>query len=159
MKSEKRKSRLAELLGIDGPPPPPTKEELIARGTISREAEAVLAYASGEIKFVQRECKQCGFVFAVNRTSIAYCSDTCRQHAMLSDWKIVWDPNSRSPEERWSAQAGGAEPLIVPPSALPLIQAAMEEKQKIIQETLQGQQIEELSELLDLIPDVSFLPE
>lgn len=143
MKSNKRKERLAALLGLEIKKPP-TKEEIEAAGTISREADAVILFALDPKKFVQRECDNCGLVFAVSRTSIAVCSDTCRKHYLWNKYKIEWDPNARTLEDRWSASTGGPEPLIVPPLVLPMILDALD-NQPVPQQPEQS-----LDELLDL---------
>ena len=125
MKAETKKARLAALLGIDLPKPK-TKAEIQAAGTVSREAEAVILFGMHPKQFIQKECAQCGLVFAVNRTSIAVCSDECRKHYLWFKYKIVWDPNARSVEERWQPQTGGPEPLVVPPAVLPTLVAAVQ---------------------------------
>lgn len=119
MKADKRKARLAALLGLEQPKVL-TKEELKAKDDVSREMEAVLAYADNPKGFIERECGRCGHKFAVNRANIAYCSDDCRTKSLL-DRGILVDLNARTPQERWSAATGGREPLVVPPSALDIL--------------------------------------
>lgn len=113
MKDDKRRARLAALFGMA----PPTQEELNEAVDKSREAEAALAYYNEPSRFKEVTCKQCGLRFAVNRGSVAYCSDSCRRK-MLADIGIEWDPN-KTPEERWKP---GVEPFIVTPQALQAIQ-------------------------------------
>jgi hypothetical protein len=129
VKRETKQRKLAELLGIEFPEPP-TKQELEDKATASREAEAVLLYGASPKAFIQRECKNCGFVFAVDRSSIAYCSDDCRAHAILRDWKIVWNPKARTLADRWGSQTGGPEPLVIPPLVLTMLQQEQERRQQ-----------------------------
>lgn len=110
MGPDKKRERMAALFGIDIPTP----EQLKRKDDRSREAEAVLAYyAVKPGTFIERTCKHCSKMFAVNRGSVAYCSDECRTSA-LAAIGIVWDP-TKSIEERWSP---GAEPLTVTPRVL-----------------------------------------
>lgn len=158
MKDDARKRKLAALFGMDVPKPP-TKQQIIDKDSISREAEAALAYADDPKRMIQRECKQCGLVFAVNRSCIAYCSDVCRQHA-LSAMGIDWNPKSRTPEDRWSAQTGGREPLTVPPKVLELLKATIQQELTMNQEEpLPLQQEKPLDEDLhyEFDPDVAAL--
>ncbi len=121
MKSETRKAKLAKLLDI--PMPDISKPEQENR---SREAEAVLAYASGMGGFIRRQCKECNRMFAHTRASIAYCSDTCRA-AGLERIGIKW--NWLKPaNERW----GKFEPLVVPPEALAILDELDSNKVQVI---------------------------
>ena len=115
-KQLRARKKLAELMGIEF-----KEEEHLAAVTetaarkkenTSREAEAVLFYVSDRRKFLQKECRNCGGVFAVNRQNVNYCSDGCRKRA-LAKIGIVWD-FSKNPEERWDFK----EPLVVPPQVL-----------------------------------------
>lgn len=115
-----RARRLAELLGLE-PPKIETPQQIQAKDDKSREAEAVLAYANDHLGFIERFCKRCGKVFAVNRKCIGYCGDDCRAD-QLRDMGIDWDPTGHSPTDRWSMQTAGREPLTVPPTALVLVQ-------------------------------------
>lgn len=133
---------MAELLGLEIKQPP-TKEELLEAANTSREAEGVIAFGNRSQRFIQRECVQCGGVFAVNRSNIACCSDTCRQHHLLHKFGLEWDPSARSLEDRWSVQTGGPEPLVVPPSILPLIEQGMTEQTPVLPE-------QSIDSLLDL---------
>lgn len=111
MKDDKRKERLAALLGLELPAEP-TPEEIEAKNLVSREAEAVLAYVENPSGFRERECNNCGRVFAVNLGHVAFCSDHCRQVALESKG-IRWDPTKKA-EARW----GGTVPLVVPAEAI-----------------------------------------
>lgn len=149
MKAETKRARIAALLGLEVPKPP-TKEEIEAAGTISREAEAVALFLDNPKRFIQRECKNCGGVFAVNRGSISLCTDTCRQHWLETQFGLIWDPKARSLEERWSAQTGGPEPLIVPPTVLPLAQESLDRKESQTVPMEEALSESELDSLLDL---------
>lgn len=121
MKEQKKAERLAALFGIEAPKVP-TGNELRESESVSREAEAVIAYFEAPAKFTERMCRICERIFAVNRGSIAFCSDTCRGVHIREVMGIVdWDPKQRTPEDRWSSQTGGPEPLLVPPPALELV--------------------------------------
>ena len=114
------RKKLAELLGV----PFVEEEHKVAvvetvqrkKENASREAEAALLYVADRRKFLQKECLNCGGVFAVNRQNVAYCSDTCRKHA-LERKGIIWDV-TKNPEERWDFK----EPLVVPPQVLEHLQ-------------------------------------
>ena len=146
MRADTKKAKLAALLGIEIKKPPTAKE--LEQGTISREAEGVIAFGNRTQRFTQRECIQCGGIFAVNRSNISCCSDICRKHHLEFKFGIVWDPNARTLEERWSAQTGGPEPLIVPARVLPLIEIALENHIR----TEQQQTLQSLDELLSWEP-------
>ncbi len=111
MKDDVRKARLAKLLGMELPVEPTPQERQLA-GTISREAEAVLLYTENRNAFQVKNCKVCDEKFAVNRSSIGYCSDICRGDA-LGAMGIAWDPNARTLADRWSVRTGGPEPLVI----------------------------------------------
>lgn len=118
MKAEKKAERLAALFGLEAPKPP-TDTEVRNATTASREAEATILYFEDRTKFIERMCRICERVFAVNRSNIAFCSDDCRAVHIREVVGIDdWNPTGRSPEERWSYQTGGREPLIVPPAVL-----------------------------------------
>lgn len=119
MKADKRAERLAKLLGLDVPVKP-TAEQLRQKDNVSREMEAVLAYADNPKGFLLRQCKRCDRSFGVNRANIAFCSDDCRVRS-LHDRGLLVNLDARTPEERWASATGGREPLIVPPSALELL--------------------------------------
>lgn len=119
MSDEIRRKRLAELLGIEAPVEP-TREQKMEAANRSREAEATLLYMENRAGFVKRACIQCKRMFAVNRVSIGYCGDKCRQIALM-DRGLVWDPFAEDPKERWSTGRGGQEPLTVPPDVLELL--------------------------------------
>lgn len=122
MKDEKKKERLAALLGLALPEQP--KEPTVDDQLASREADATLIYFETPENFRELECKRCGHMFAVNMASVAYCSDHCRQ-ATLADIGIEWDM-AKSPNERW----GRHIPLVVPPAALTLIEEIKQEGQE-----------------------------
>ena len=119
IKAEKKAERLAALFGLEAPKPP-TAEELRRSGDMAREAEAVILFTEDRAKFIQRPCRVCLRVFAVNRSHISCCSDDCRG-VRIAELGLEWDPKGRSPEERWSTQTGGPEPLVVPPTVLELL--------------------------------------
>lgn len=120
MKDAKKRERLAAMLGIEVPKPP-SPAEARRRANSSREAEAVILYAEQPSKFLEKECRICHRHFAVNRSHIAFCSDDCRSIHINDVLGLEWSPTGRTPEDRWSAQTGGPEPLIVPPVVLPLL--------------------------------------
>lgn len=124
MKESIKQARLAALLGLEAPKEP-TRTEREHAIQVSREAEAVIMYATTPQGFKERDCKTCGHRFAVNRASIAFCSDLCRREH-LGSLGIDWDPN-RTPEDRWNFRTGGLEPLVVPPAALTLVQELLNE--------------------------------
>lgn len=127
MKAEAKAKRIAEMFGIEAPKKE-TPAEARRKAGISREAEAVVLYADNPSKFLQRECRICKGTFAVNRSHIAFCSDHCRGEYLNGELGLDWDPNARSPEERWTLRTGGPEPLIVPPHVLPLVQGVLQER-------------------------------
>ena len=95
---------------------------------LAREATAVVEYHDSQGKFFkERNCKNCGEIFAFkwNSNAVAYCSITCAASA-LEKIGLVWDP-TKHPSERW----GAVHPLVVPPQALRLLkdQADLEEDQ------------------------------
>lgn len=120
MKAETKQARIAAMFGLEAPKKP-SPRELRRSAHVSREAEAVILYADTPAKFLERACKTCNRLFAVNRSHIAFCGDDCRSVYINDVLGLEWDPTGRSPEERWSAQTGGSEPLIVPPTALTLL--------------------------------------
>lgn len=138
MKDETRKKRAAEklaaLFGLEAPVEP-TKDERVNAATISREAEAVLLYVEDRNKFQTKPCKVCGLMFAVNRGSIGYCSDSCRKRA-LAALGLDWNPLSRTPEDRWGPMTGGPEPLVVPPSVLPILPEETQPQESTLLENL-----------------------
>lgn len=83
------------------------------------EVEAVLRWhqTRGE-GFKQKECKNCGLVFAYSwdRDAISICSVHCAE-AQLKKIGIKWNPH-KTARERW----GKTAPLVVPPEALSLLQ-------------------------------------
>lgn len=119
MKAEIKAARLAALFGLEAPKQQTLQEKREA-ATLSREAEAVVLYASNPVGFKRVNCKVCSKDFAVNRGNIALCSDECRK-IHLGNLGLEWDPKGRTPEDRWSTQTGGPEPLVVPPPALELL--------------------------------------
>lgn len=148
MKAETKQAKIAALFGLEAPKKP-TPQELRTRANRSREAEAVILYAEEPSKFLQRECRICKRMFAVNRAHIAFCSDDCRSIHINDVLGLEWSPTGRSPEERWAHQTGGPEPLIVPPHALTLL------NERVIPEPPVG---DLLDEGLDLsLPDLSDL--
>lgn len=127
MNEAKKRERLAALFGMEAPKPP-TKEEKIAADSVSREAEAVIAYFEDPRKFAEKMCKWCERIFAVNRGNIAFCSDECRGKHLNEVVKLEWSPNQRTPDERWAMNTGGREPLIVPPTALALLHQTQDQE-------------------------------
>ena len=105
--------KLAALLGIEAPKSQldPTEHPY----EVSRQAEAVLAYAQDASYFVTKDCKTCGHTFAHTKGAVAYCSDPCRAVA-LEAIGIKWEW-TRPPEKRW----GTEPPLVVPAQAFALI--------------------------------------
>ncbi len=152
MKRDTKLDKLAAMLGIERPKPP-TKDEVEQGVLNSREAEAVIAFGNRTQRFIQRECVQCGYTFAVNRSNISCCSDTCRQHYCLHKYGLSLDLNARTPEERWMMQTGGPEPLIVPPTVLPLILQAIQNRSPEQPEMIESQSLS-LDELLSMNADV-----
>lgn len=116
IKRARQQAKLAAMFGIEEalpePVTPPTNQQLKAAQDVSREAEAVLFYLYDSRKFVQKECLHCGFVFAVNRGNVGYCSDDCRIRE-LDRRGITWDSN-KDDSERWEFR----EPLTVHPQVL-----------------------------------------
>lgn len=122
MKDETRKRKLAELLGIPyEPPKPPDPKEELRKETVSREAEAVVLYMEDPAKFITRLCRVCHQPFGVNRASISCCSDRCRQDLLSETYGLDVDLSLRTPQERWTHNTGGREPLIVPPPVIKLL--------------------------------------
>lgn len=111
MKDDKRRERLAKLLGIDTSNLP-TNTIGESADEISREADAVYYYVTKPEAFVQKECRQCGLVFLTNQRTVGLCSDRCRQK-WLHTIGIEWD-RTKSQQERW----GMVLPLVVQPHAL-----------------------------------------
>lgn len=120
MRAETRAAKVAALFGLE-PPKAPSPAELRRKANVSREAEAVILYSEERSKFLEKMCKVCQRIFAVNRSHIAFCSDDCRSVHINDVLGLEWSPTGRSPEERWTPQTGGLEPLIVPPVALELL--------------------------------------
>lgn len=116
MRDNKRKERLASLLGIDL-----SDDKTVENEAASRGAEATLAYLEAPSFFTEVECKRCGARFAVNMANVAYCSDTCRA-LTLQDLGIKWD-KTKPAEERW----GNNVPLVVPPAALEVTRSILEQ--------------------------------
>lgn len=148
MRDEIKAQRLADLFGLVVPEElkAPDPARTYENETRSREAEAVLAYVYNPHKFVQKECKFCGLIFAVSRANVNKCSDRCRI-AELANMGITWDP-SKSPEERWDFK----EPLVVPPQALMHLQPIVEKVQVQLAEELEtvaAQQQNQVSNDLD----------
>lgn len=134
--------KMAELLGIEydeseiaKAASTPSSQQLTEES--SRTAEAVLLFGEDRRKFIQVECKNCGGVFAVNRSCVSYCSDTCRAHS-LGRKGILWDWR-KNVEARWEFR----EPLVVPPQVLtPLVEHL---------DSYQVQQDEQLLQPVELI--------
>jgi len=86
------------------------------------EAEAVLRWhqTRGE-GFKQKECKNCGLVFAYswNRDAISICSVHCAA-VQLKKIGIDWNPH-KTARDRW----GKTAPLVVPPEALSVLQEVL----------------------------------
>lgn len=120
MKAETKAAKIAAMFGLEAPKPLTDKERW-QKEAVSREAEAVSLYHEDRSKFIQRMCRICDRMFAVNRAHIAFCSDDCRSVHLNDVVGLEWDPNGRSPAERWANQTGGSEPLIVPPPALAIL--------------------------------------
>lgn len=91
--------------------------------------EAVLLYYHTKgADFVKSTCPTCGRVFAYKYhipTKSFNCSNDCRKEA-LAKIGIEWNPYKR-PEERWLNYQKGVIPLIVPPSALELLEQKVQE--------------------------------
>ena len=123
MRDEIKAARLAALFGLpeEVVPKKPTAAQQEARDDVSREAEAAIAYLTTPTGFVQRECRNCGHIFAVNRANISLCSDSCREHYLLSVYGLEVDLKARTPQERWAQNTGGPEPLIVAPPTLAVL--------------------------------------
>jgi hypothetical protein len=109
------KEILAELLGIE--PPPPTSNFYETEDDISRQAEAALAYARDSSYFIRRNCTICGRLFAHTYGQVAYCSNQCRAQA-LEKIGIKWEWVANA-ESRWGYNH--ADPLVVPPDALSIL--------------------------------------
>ena len=97
----------------------------------SIEAEAVLLYFNTKgAGFKNLKCPSCGLIFAYKYSIPKHkmcCSNECRK-AELKKIGIVWNPN-KTPEERWGMTHSqkGSIPLIVPPSALTVLQDKLQE--------------------------------
>jgi hypothetical protein len=108
------KEKLAELFGLELPPENPYE----SAEEITRQAEAVLAYAKDSSYFITRNCSTCGRTFAHTLGQVAYCSDICRA-AALEKIGIKWE---------WVVNAGKrwdylhTEPLVIPAPAYELLQ-------------------------------------
>lgn len=117
MREEKKREKLAALLGIDlkqvAPPTGESKED------ISRDADAVFYFIHKPQAFTQKECRQCGLVFATNQRTVGLCSDRCRIK-WLHSIGIQWD-HTKPQTERW----GHTLPLVVLPEVLVLLKSAV----------------------------------
>lgn len=120
MKAETKAAKIAAMFGLEAPKKA-SPNELRRQANHSREAEAVILYHEDRTKFQEKVCRICNRIFAVNRSHIAFCSDDCRSVHINDVLGLEWSPTGRSPEERWTPQTGGLEPLIVPPVALELL--------------------------------------
>lgn len=118
----------------------------------SREAEAVLLYTSRPKTFQQKECGNCGGVFAVDRASVGYCSDSCRSH-YLARLGIVWD--WKKPQEyRWQFQ----EPLVIRPQVLAPLIEHLEKYQEQIQVLTEEELVEQaVEQVVEELPGVDSL--
>lgn len=128
-KKQREQEKLAALLGMTTPKTEANPYE--SEEDISREAEAVLAFAADSSYFIQKECKSCGRTFAHTRGAVAYCSNHCRAVA-LEKIGIKWHwlkPGS----ERWGPWPH-AEPLVVPPGPLDLLKTVYDAKMKEVQD-------------------------
>ena len=67
-----------------------------------------IAYLLKPARFIHRNCKVCGDVFATNYHAVAYCGDACRIKA-LKAIGVTYNPNAKAPEERW----GGEPPAVI----------------------------------------------
>ena len=115
MSKQSDAEKLAAILGIE--PPPPSSTIYDSEEEISRQAEATLAYFKDASYFNRKHCTICNRVFAHTYGQVAYCSNICRA-AALEKIGIKWE---------WVVNAGKqwnynyAEPLVVPPDALELL--------------------------------------
>lgn len=119
-KEQKAQEKLAKLLGMEAPTPA-SRVEANAR---SMEAEAALEYFERPQTFSEKNCKQCGQLFATRGAPVAYCSDPCRVKAFEQRMGVKWQPD-RPNSERWGFMG---EPLTVPPEALSIVQAVLAER-------------------------------
>ena len=103
--------KLAKLLGIEAPPVDPYEDS----ETISREAEAAIAYHEQPQAFIRKECGTCGGVFVHTRGAVGFCSDYCRA-VSLEKIGIKWHWLKKS-EDRW----GRTEPLVAGVTATKLV--------------------------------------
>lgn len=90
-------------------------------------ANAVLEYFyRGGEGFRDRECKNCGLVFAYSwsYSSIVYCSVDCMKKA-FEKIGIEWDA-SRSLGDRYREMNYESRPAVVPPEALAALDALLE---------------------------------
>lgn len=98
---------------------------------LALEAEAVLLYyESNGVGFTKQTCPACKREFAYKYTIKGgqfRCSNECRA-AELAKIGIQWNYH-KTPEARWGGEMPkGVLPLIVPPQALPLVDAALAER-------------------------------
>ncbi len=86
MKAETAQKKLAALLGLeDSLPVNPSSlpvTERYANATRSREAEAVIDYVAEPYRYRKVNCRVCSKDFAVDRSNVATCSDTCRAYLL-----------------------------------------------------------------------------
>lgn len=126
MKSETRRAKLAALLarGEDDEilklASVPKQEHTFAQQQTSRDAEAVLGFVLTPKRFIKRLCRNCESQFYTDYSCVAYCSDSCRRHAMET-LGIKWDP-TKPPEQRW----GNPVPLVIPGNTLEFLRKCLD---------------------------------
>lgn len=98
-------------------------EEAIAEAptfqdAVSRQGEAVLLFLESPAKYTAKLCKRCKEPFGTNYRYVAYCTDTCRAHAISEQTGVKWDW-LKSEAERWGFKE---PPLVIPPEAFKKLQ-------------------------------------
>src|SRR5574343_559080 len=94
-KTKSDQEKLAALLGIEAPPVDPYE----SKDSVSREAEAAIAYHDSPSLFVRKTCGTCGGMFAHTPGAVGFCSDYCRA-VSLEKIGIKWSWTKPS-SERW----------------------------------------------------------
>lgn len=94
--------------GVD----PDTVEKPDGPVTNYRNEDAVVVFVNHPPHFIPGKCKNCGRVFAANKRSVGFCSDSCRKEDWRKTMHIPWA--AVSTKDVWD----GDPPMIVTPDQL-----------------------------------------